>query len=82
MKTTIELPDGLLAEAKRLARRDGTTLKALLEHGLRRALDERQRRRPFSLRTASVGGQGLAPELRAAGWESVRDLSYQDRGGS
>ncbi len=36
MKTTIELPDGLYAEAKAVALRRRTTLKAMIEHALRR----------------------------------------------
>jgi hypothetical protein len=42
MKTTIELPDTLFAAAKAEAVRRRTTLKAMLEHALRReiAFDE------------------------------------------
>jgi predicted transcriptional regulator len=36
MKTTIELPDELLREAKTVAVRRGTTLKAMLTHALER----------------------------------------------
>jgi Arc/MetJ family transcription regulator len=80
MKTTIELSDGLLAEARRVARREGLTLKALLELGLRRAIDERKGRRSFRLRDASVPGKGLSREMKAAGWEAIRDLAYRDHG--
>ena len=80
MKTTIELPDGLLSEARRVARRERTTLKALLEHGLRRALEERKSRRAFALRDASVDGQGLVPDVKAGGWDGMRDLAYRDHG--
>jgi hypothetical protein len=38
MKTTIELPDELFAQAKRATLERGTTLKALIEQGLRHAL--------------------------------------------
>lgn len=38
MKTTIELPDELLIEAKATAVRRRTTLKAMMEHALRREL--------------------------------------------
>lgn len=38
MKTTIELPDDLLIEAKATAARRRTTLKAMMEHALRREL--------------------------------------------
>ena len=36
MKTTIELPDGLLRAAKAMAARRGTTLKAIISHALER----------------------------------------------
>ena len=43
MKTTIELPDQLLADAKVAAVKRRSTLKAMIEHALRRELyrDER-----------------------------------------
>lgn len=38
MKTTIELPDQLFAAAKSVAARRRTTLKAMMEHALRREI--------------------------------------------
>ncbi len=38
MKTTLDLPDDLLAEAKAVAARRRITLKAMVEHALRREL--------------------------------------------
>ena len=38
MKTTLDLPDALLIEAKQVAARRRTTLKAMVEHGLRREI--------------------------------------------
>lgn len=38
MKTTLELPDDLLIEAKTLAARRNTTLKAIVERALRREI--------------------------------------------
>ncbi len=35
MRTTVRLPDSLLAIARKKAREDGTTLTALIEEGLR-----------------------------------------------
>lgn len=42
VKTTVELPDDLLKAAKRLAIDRGTTLRELVEAGLRRELEQRQ----------------------------------------
>ena len=38
MKTTIELPDALFSAAKAVAVRRRTTLKAMMEHALRREI--------------------------------------------
>lgn len=81
-KTTIELPESLLAEAKEVAVREGTTLRALVESGLRGVLDRRRPgRAPFRLRDGSFKGNGFQPEFRDAGWERIRDAVYEGRGG-
>jgi len=80
MKTTIDISESLLSAAKKAAARDDTTVRALVEEALRRALAERQAREPFRLRRASFAGQGLRPELAEAGWDRLRDLSYEGRG--
>ena len=55
MKTTIEIASGLLADAKRTAAREGTTLRALVEESLRATLDERRKRRvPFKQKLVTV----------------------------
>ena len=81
MKTTIEVSDATLAEAKRVASRDGTSLRALIEEGLRHVLADRRRRESgFRLRDASFAGEGLAPEFAGASWPAVRDEIYRERG--
>ncbi len=42
MKTTVELPEDLFLQAKRCALDQGTTLKALIETGLRNTLMKSQ----------------------------------------
>ena len=81
MKTTIQIPDSLFAETRKLAQREQTTLKALVEEGLRRVISERRQRGRFRLRKATFRGRGLQPHLAAASWEQIRELSYEGRGG-
>jgi len=76
MKTTVELPEALLRAAQQVAREEHTTLKALIEAGLRAVLAEREQQRGFVLRDASVGGKGVQPGFRDAGWEQVREAIY------
>lgn len=80
MKTTVELPDGLLREAKRLAAREGTTVKALIERGLRAVVGARRQRPTFKLRPAAFRGDGLVAGRSLRDWETLRDLSYSERG--
>lgn len=78
MKTTIEIPDPLLDQARSLAAREGTTLRALIERGLRHVVDELGQERTFQLRDGSVGGSGLRAELAGAPWDRLRELAYGD----
>jgi hypothetical protein len=78
MKTTIDISDSLL----KAARRDGTTLRTLVEHGLRLALAERRQAAAFDLRDASVDGRGLQPGAEGLSWDELRALAYGDREGS
>jgi Bacterial antitoxin of type II TA system, VapB len=81
MKITIQIPDSLFEEARQLAHRERTTLKALVEEGLRRIISERKRRGGFHLRRATFRGDGLQPHLAGASWDQIRDLGYEGRGG-
>lgn len=82
MKTTIEIADPLLQAARKAARREGTTVRALVERGLRRILAEQRQTRTFQLRDASVEGRGLIPGAEGLSWEALRDLVYSNRGGT
>ena len=81
MKTTIELPRPLLERAKRIALRDSTTLRELIEAGLRHVLKERAAKgTPFVLRDARVEGHGLSQDFSTATWDDIRNASYEGRG--
>lgn len=81
MKATFNIPDSLLKEAHRAASERGTTLRALVEEGLRRVLGERRRPDGFRLRRVTFGGAGLQGDLAGAGWDEVRRRAYEGRGG-
>jgi hypothetical protein len=80
MKTTVEISDPLLREARKLAAREGVTLRTIIERGLHRVITETKQGTPFKLRRASFKGKGLQPELRHASWERMRNLAYEGRG--
>jgi hypothetical protein len=80
MKTTVELSDSILREAKRAAAREHTTVRALVEEGLRLVLSRRRRGKPFKLRKATFRGDGLQAGVSLRDWDTVRDLVYSGRG--
>ena len=82
MKTTVEISDALLDEAKRVASLESSTLRELIEEGLRRSIDERKskKRKGFRLRRASYRGRGLQPGVSPE-WDRLREAVYEGHGG-
>jgi len=80
MKTTIELPDELIQQARRVARREGATLRALVEEGLQRSLETRRQAVHRQLDFPSYGGSGLNDQFRGAPWGRIRDEIYREHG--
>ena len=82
MKTTIDVSDALFREARRLAQERGTTLRAVVESGLRREIEAgRAPKKRFRLRDASIRGQGLQPGIDLSNWDQILSLIYEGRGG-
>jgi hypothetical protein len=80
MKTTLDIADALMLEAKQAAQSRGMTLRALVEEGLHEVLTRMRQPKPFELRDCAVGGQGWQPGQENLGWNEVRDMIYGDRG--
>ena len=78
MKTTVELPDELLREAKSYAAKRGVPLREVFETGLRQVLHPAKRPSRFQLKTITVKGEGLQIE---GGWQAIRSAIYRGQGG-
>ena len=75
VKTTVDIAEAMLREAKLIAAREGTTLKALVEEGLRHVVDERQRQKTgFRLRDVRYGNSVGAPGIDPNDWMSIKHL--------
>ena len=80
MKTTVDIGDRLLEEAKAVAAREKTTLRALLEDGLRWVISRKKKPAAFRLRDASVPGKGIQSGVTEGRWEEIREAIYRGRG--
>lgn len=80
MKTTVEIAEDLLRQAKATAQRERTTLRALLEEGLRWAIGRRRGKTKFELADGSVPGKGVQPGVDEGDWGALRDGIYSGRG--
>jgi Arc/MetJ family transcription regulator len=76
MKTTIDISDPLFAAAKRAAEREGTTMEALVERGLRHVLAEEKRDARFRLRNVTFKGCGLQSGVRDASQRAAVNRWY------
>ena len=81
MRTTIQVDDQLLLEAKQYAAQTGRTLKAVIEDALREALARTEVTRPqirVSLKTFK--GRGVQPGVDLDDTSSLLDLMERDGG--
>jgi hypothetical protein len=80
MKTTIDISDALFASSKTLARQSQTTLRALIEEGLRRVLrDAKANTQPaFKLKDARVHGQEILMS-DPHDWQQLEDDHLSER---
>lgn len=76
MKTTIDIPDELMARAKSHAQRTGRPLRAVIEEGLRRVLSESAPGAPYTLPDKSVGDPDAPDPLEAWSWQAHREEIY------
>jgi len=83
-RTTVRLPEDLLARAKRKAAAEGRTLTSLIEDGLRlvTAEDRKPERRKRVVLPVSKATGGLRPGVdltRFSDYQAMEDLEYVER---
>lgn len=81
MKTTINISTALYEEVRRTAQEENTTVKALIEEGLRHTLATHKKRIPFTLRKVTFKGNGCQPDFADTSWTHIRNAVYEGRGG-
>ena len=76
MKSTFDINDALLVRAKRYARKAGKPLRALVEEGLRRVLDEASTPARYELPDCAVGNTSAPNPLEGFSWQDLRHEIY------
>ena len=78
MRTTINLDDDLLAEAKQVATRTGRSLTDVVEDALRESLHRRHRTARRAVELPVFGQDGLQPGVDLDDSAALLDLMDQD----
>jgi len=72
VKTTVDIADDLLKRSQQLAKREGSTLRAVL------VLKDRRTPGSRAFRFPTFGKGGLNAEFREADWEKIRTTIYSE----
>jgi hypothetical protein len=81
VKTTLDIQDALLLRAKRLAKRTGKPLRALVEEGLQLVLaTSAHAPDAYELPDRSVGDPAAPNPLEHWSWQDLRDEIYGKHG--
>ena len=75
MKTTIDITDNLLVEAKLTASQENRTLREIIEAALRKYLSEKKAKYDFELKNVSFGGVGLQTGA-SLDWSDLSEKIY------
>ncbi|HEX6674316.1 MAG TPA: type II toxin-antitoxin system VapB family antitoxin [Actinomycetes bacterium] len=78
MRTTINIDDALLAEAKQVAARTGRSLAAVVEDALRESLHRRNRPGVRTVELPSFGEGGFQPGVDLDDSAALLELMEQD----
>ena len=76
MKTTIDIDDELLRQAKKLGNETARPLRSVVEEGLRNVLQDNQQRPRYRLPDLGVGSGNSPDPLEKYSWPELRDVIY------
>lgn len=80
MKTTLDIHDELLLQAKRHAKLTARPLRAVVEEGLRAVLHSTDYLPSYRLPDLRVGDPAAADPLASYSWPELREMIYGDPG--
>ncbi len=76
MKTTLDIKDDLLIRAKKLAKRTGRPLRAVVEESLQRTLSQAEQQSSYQLPDVSFGDADADDPLESLTWQDLREEIY------
>ncbi len=76
MKTTVDIANPLLEEAKRLSDKEKTTLRALIEEGLWEVITKRKSGGEVSASKGQLQRQRLKKKIQGESWDKIRSAAY------
>ena len=81
MRTSVEISDVLLGQAKRLACKCCSLLLSLVKEALPKVISTETERRdkPFKLQNITYGKGGMKSKFQNAGWVKLRNEIYGER---
>lgn len=74
MRTTMDLNDAILRQAKKKAVDEGRSVKAIVEDALQLYLNPKAPAKPYKLKWGEAKGGGLQPGVDLNDWDALRDL--------
>lgn len=79
VKTTLDIQDALLLRAKRLSKRTGKSLRAIVEEGLQHVLSAHSAKaKRYQLPDRSVGDRSAPNPLESWSWQDLRNEIYAE----
>jgi hypothetical protein len=82
MKTSLEISEHLFNKVKQLAAKRGTSVRALIDEGLRLLLADVEKKQTVKPKLLTFGGDGLTDlyQGNSLSWDSLRDEIYRGHG--